>query len=658
MISDPRILRASAAIHDLLVCAAAFTAAHVIAFGPERYWFVPGIAEKTIAFEVVSMGSLYLMRLNRGLWKYASISDLVAIAKAATLAVMVFTVGNFLVERAEYISRIAMILTWVFMIFGLGAGRVVYRFAKESVFLPNRRDAAGSAATYLLYPFSDTTDAYIRAVRRLAPDGVSLAGIIDSRPKYARSQLHGLRVLGRPGDIDRIVARRKLRGLSITELVVTDPTISGSEMTTLLEYCNSAGIGISRLPDMFELAKAGRSAVLAPNPVRLEDLLGRAEIKVDFAAIAAFVKGRTVLVTGAGGTIGAELCRQIAGFNPSRIVMLELSEQNLYEIKTEFLQDFPEVRFEAYICDVRDRHRVEKLMNAVKPDVVFHAAALKHVPIVENNPLEAIKTNFIGTSIVASAAHSSGAKAFILISTDKAVNPTSVMGATKRAAELYCQALDLALDDCCFRIVRFGNVLGSSGSVVPLFKKQIERGGPVTVRHPDVSRYFMTIPEAVSLILGAASHGLSNGHARGSILILDMGEPIRIVDLARRLIQLAGFIPEKDIAIEYTGLRPGEKLEEELLSVTESSNLQRYTGFVAAHSRSVEKAAIENWIDEIAKACDEENRLAALEILGTIVPSYRPWEAIPGCETAELPEGSTPPGRHDQRTDAFTGDSS
>ncbi|MCB1426549.1 MAG: nucleoside-diphosphate sugar epimerase/dehydratase [Zhengella sp.] len=631
MKADARMLRTAVVLHDAVVLAAAFVCAHLVAFGLEPLSHVPGFGEKTAGFVALGVGSLYVMKVNRGLWRYASIPDMVAIVKATTIAVAIFTIANFMLSRGENISRVAVMLTWVFTVFGLGAGRMLYRFIKETRFFSFLRDAGEIAEHYLLYPFSDTTESYLRAIRRLNPPGFRIAGIIDPRMSFVRNGMHSLNVLGTPEHIASIVAENHARGIVINGLIVTDSTISGTEMADLLEACNDAGIGISRLPDMMDFPKAGSSNLLSPKPVRLEDLLGRQQVQVENRDISGFLKNNTVLVTGAGGSIGSELCRQIAAFKPAKLVFLDSGERNLYDISQEFASHFPETAIAPVIADIRDRSRIDEVVNFFAPDVVFHAAALKHVPIVEANPLEAVKTNILGTANVAESAVAAGAKAFVLISTDKAVNPSSVMGASKRAAELYCQALDLDDAPTCFRIVRFGNVLGSAGSVVPLFQKQIAQGGPVTVTDPEMTRYFMTIPEAVHLILQAASHGMNGAklppETRGAILMLNMGQPIKISDLARRLIQLAGFRPDVDVKIEYTGRRPGEKLEEELLSRLEDQIVQKHDSFIVARTRTVERGTIVNWLQELKQICRREDPEAAILLLRKIVTSYKPWTA-------------------------------
>lgn len=616
-----RLLRVGALTHDLGISLIAFGLAHTAAFGPKWFVSVPDMEIRIVVFLAITLLSIFVMRLNRGLWRYASIPDMLAIVKAASLTVIVFVIIYFLVARGDHVSRLAMILTWTFMIFGMATGRVTYRVLKEMVILP-QLGGSPEVGKSLLFPFSDSTETYIRALRRQGLGIQKIAGIIDNRRTAYRREMHGLSMLGQPVDIIAIAKKAEQRGQKIDELIVTDPSITGSEIADLLDNCNEAGIGIKRLPGLIEPGEAAAAKPVTPNPLRLDDLLGRPEVNVDYAAVADFLTDKTVLVTGAGGSIGSELCHRIASFSPARIVLVEANEHNLYTIERTLRKAYPKLALVQLVCDVRDVLRVNTIMQRERPDVVFHAAALKHVPIAERNPVEAVKTNALGTATVADAACRAGVHSFVLISTDKAVKPSSVMGASKRAAELYCQALDLAQTKTTFRIVRFGNVLGSTGSVVPLFQDQIASGGPVTVTDPEVTRFFMTIQEAVNLILEAVSHGVSSVNDQGAVLVLEMGDSVKIVDLARRIIQLGGLVPGRDIKIVYSGLRPGEKLTEELFNSDEDDIIQRRNGFFVARTRTVDTKTITGWFAELRAACQEDDNKLTYQILKLIVPSF------------------------------------
>ena len=620
-----RSARYLAILHDMTVSFAAFWLAHLIAWGYPDVLFAPGIKDKSLAFFLFTGVGIAVSGLHRGHWRYASISDMLAIAKAATIAVILFTIANFMWSRAESISRVAIILNWVFMMFGLGAGRILYRIIKERqpLFFTGRPPINASIA--LLYPFSDSTDHFLRAQNRLNQHKHWPVGIIDDRGRMQGQKVQGVSVIGTRLDIPNVVGHLADKAISVHQLIVTDPRISGTEMTELLDLCNRAGIKVTKLPD-FQSTAGKDKGLLEPKAIKLEDLLGRSENRDTNLDVGNFISGRSVMVTGAGGSIGSELCRQIAAARPSLLILIEFSEHNLYNISAEFEEAFPDIPIKPLIADIRDKKRIDKILNDERPSVIFHAAALKHVPIVENNPWEAIKTNLLGTAEVARSAKRYDVETFVLVSTDKAVNPSSIMGASKRAAELYCQAMDAESSTTRFRIVRFGNVLGSAGSVIPRFQKQIAAGGPVTVTDPEITRYFMTIPEAVQLLLRAASQNLDHVDLKGCIFVLDMGQPVKIIDLARRLILLAGFQPENEIPILYTGLRQGEKIYEELISDNESTIEIGQEGYILTYSVPPTQKAMETFIADLNKLSQQEENFQALDLLLRITTGYLPGE--------------------------------
>ncbi|WP_158285699.1 nucleoside-diphosphate sugar epimerase/dehydratase [Pseudohoeflea suaedae] len=612
----------SALTYDLCVCLFAFLFANIIVH--TSGWTVtvssPGL--KTLSFVAAGALSIFAMRLNRGVWRYASIPDIIAIVKAASIMVVLYMVGALLVTGSDDVSRLAMFLTWLFVIIGMGSGRIAYRVLKEAVLMPHLRSQTLSS-NVLLYPLSDTTDAYIRTLRLLHTSERNVVGVVDRNPASSRRVLQGVPVIGNLRSLSKTVKVLEARGQSVSELIVTDPEVSGAEMAELLESCNEASLTIKRLASPLPGKDLQLdNPTITPNLVRLDDLLGRQEVPSDPVAMRAFLTGKCILITGAGGSIGSELAKQIAEFSPARLALLDSSEQNLYDIERVLRQEHPDLPIGQLLCDVRDVARVDTIMQRENPDIVFHAAAIKHVPIAEANPLEAVKTNVLGTVSVADAAVRAAVKAFVLISTDKAVNPSCIMGAAKRAAELYCQGLDITNSVTRFRIVRFGNVLGSAGSVVPLFQEQIAQGGPLTVTDPDMERYFMTVQEAVHLILEANSHGIDEGSQRGAVLVLEMGKPVRILELARRMIQLAGFIPGRDISIMFTGMRPGEKISEELLNANEDDIIQRRKGYFVARTRTVDWRTLNGWLSDLRHSCQEEDWHGVLQTLKTIVPSY------------------------------------
>lgn len=611
-------------LHDLLAAVASFYLAYGTVYGFEQLFNVPGIHDKALAFAIISVIYFFAFSLNRGLWRYASLPDLIAIIKASGMAVATYAIVLFFLTRGSNVPRSALPLCFIYMVMAIGGPRVLFRMLKEGGYLTRvtnivpRHEHRRSA---LLYSVNENSESYIRAVLRSGKADFKIVGIVDDRIATGNI-LHGIKVLGPGSGIDRIVSKLRGRGTSVTDLIIADDNIPPGRLAELVVDASNCDLQVSRIPDLQKTSKFERVDI-QPNPINIADLLPRLEIKPDAKAIARLADSKIILVTGAGGSIGAELVRQLAAYNPKRLIISDVSEFNLYKADSEISELFPEVDVVTKIADIRDRQRISELLRKYRPDVVFHAAALKHVPLVEANILEGIKTNLIGTRILADCAVEHKVKTLVMISTDKAVNPTSVMGATKRAAEAYCQALDVVAPIPRFKTVRFGNVLGSTGSVVPRFSAQIKRGGPVTVTHPQIARYFMTIPEAVTLLLQAAGHG-ERSDERGRILALDMGEPIRIADLARRMIELAGYKPDVDIEIKYTGLRPGEKLFEELFETGEIADITHEQGFMSAAPRIIEAAVIRKSLDELEAAIADNDEERALKLLRHIVPEYEP----------------------------------
>jgi len=479
----------------------------------------------------------------------------------------------------------------------------------------------------LLVGAGDEAELFIRAMDHPRTANYRVVGILDEKGRRVGRDIHGVNVLGGIDGLEAAVEGLARRGLKPQRLIITKDNIDGSVVRDLLDRADALGLALARLPRMTDFRSGDLGAVRA-QPIDLEDLLGRPQAVLDRAAMKALIAGRRVLVSGAGGTIGSELVRQIAAHGPARLVLIDNGEFNLYSIERELAERHPKAAHGAYLADVRDRAAVERIIREEAPELVFHAAALKHVPIVESHPLEGIRTNALGTRAVADACRAAGVARMVLISTDKAVNPTSVMGATKRLAESYCQALDIeaARDGGATRFltVRFGNVLGSTGSVVPLFQGQIEAGGPVTVTHPEVTRYFMSVREAVELVLQASALAVGEGEEAGRIYVLDMGEPVRILDLARQMIRLAGHRPGADIDIVFTGLRPGEKLHEELFHAAEPPVATASPGILLAAPRTAEVAVLRRALDELEEAARGGRADQATGLLGRLIPEYRP----------------------------------
>jgi O-antigen biosynthesis protein WbqV len=602
---------------------AAFFLAYVTAIGWTAALASDVVLPKTLAFVAVAAVVFFVFSVHRGSWRYVSIPEFLSIIKVSVTAVVVYTFGSFVLSRGINVPRSVPVLAGMYLIAGLAGPRLIYRLFLEGSILPVTAKVSRRAVrNVLLLGMTDSAESFIRLTRRGSLAGVNVVGILDEAPRRHARSVQGVKVYGALPDLEAVAKKLARQGTTVTELVVTETSPDRQRLGHIVEKATSLGLKTSRIPDLTETAQLTSNSIFEPKAIELGDLLGRPEIVADIKGIAGLINERTVLVTGAGGSIGSELCRQIALLSPRRLIITDSSEFHLYSLDMELREKFETARIETRIVDVRDSARVNLVFQQFKPDIIFHAAALKHVPLVEANPLEAIKTNLFGTRNVANAALAAGTSACVMISTDKAVNPTNIMGATKRAAEAYCQALDVSSEKTRYKTVRFGNVLGSNGSVVPRFQDQIASGGPLTVTHPEVVRYFMTIPEAVRLVLHASAHAQGRRKERGKIMVLDMGQPVRIVHLAERMIQLAGLRPYVDIDIIFTGLRPGEKLFEELFDPSEVQSEVTDDGYVVASPRVIDKVLLEKTLSELEQAAYNEDEKRAVELLSHIVPEF------------------------------------
>lgn len=494
--------------------------------------------------------------LYSSIWRYASLQDVVEITKAVTLAVIMTAMGMLFVRDTLVFYRVLLVLDWgVLMALMLGS-RFAFRYYRERIISlmhqGQRRQSAGRPT--LIVGAGDAGNLLIREISKQTSPDVKVIGFVDDDPHKQGLALGGFKVLGTTAHLPKLMNR-----YGIEEVIIAIPSAPAQTIRKVVTCCRRSGVRFRTLPGIQSLID-GSVLVSQLRDVAIEDLLGRQPVQLEGQAISRYLAGKRVLVTGAAGSIGSELCRQVCRYAPAKLLLVDSAETPLYQVEKELTELFPELRIIPIIADVRHKQRIEALFDSFLPQVVFHAAAYKHVPMMEYNPTEAVSNNLGGTIVLADAAHGCGVEHFVMISTDKAVHPTNVMGASKRAAELYVQTLAHQKSRTCFTTVRFGNVLGSNGSVIPLFKEQIKAGGPLTVTDARVVRYFMTIPEACQLVLQAGCLGTG-----GDIFVLDMGEPVRILDLAEELIRLSGFVPYEDIQIEFTGLRPGEKLYEELL---------------------------------------------------------------------------------------------
>lgn len=483
------------------------------------------------------------------LWRYASVQDAVEILKGVTLSSFLAVSTVFFLRQFTPIPRSIFVLDWVLLFALLAASRLVWRVWRETYVVG--RSSEGPRT--LIVGAGEAGSMLLKEIRRQPHAAYNVIGFVDDDPEKKGMKLHGVPVLGAAKLLKSLILANE-----IEDVIIAMPSADGKVIRSIVDSCKNANVTFKTLPSIGELID-GTLTVSQIKNVEIEDLLGRDPVQLDRGLIGNYLTGKRVLVTGAAGSIGGELCRQVAQFGPEKMILLEQAETPLYEIEKELVAKFPAIRILPLIADVRDREKIMSAFEEFAPEVVFHAAAYKHVPMMEYNPTQAVLNNVFGSQNVADAAHRFNVRNFVMISTDKAVNPTNVMGATKRSAEIYIQALSRA-SRTKFTTVRFGNVLGSNGSVIPLFKEQIAKGGPVTVTDKRIIRYFMTIPEATQLVLQAGSMGSGS-----EILLLDMGEPVRILDLAEELIRLSGLTPYEDIDIVVTGLRPGEKLFEELL---------------------------------------------------------------------------------------------
>ena len=560
-------------------------------------------------------------RLSQQYWRFSGLADLAGVMGGSIACAVLFS--GLLLATGFHLPTITFpIIHALTLMVLLGSPRLAYRLYSTR---SRGEDGDRRAEDALLVGAGAAADSFIRAAATRTGPKLRVVGLLALSGRQTGRRMNGLPILGTVADASDVLTRLRKQGRLPSCLIVTEPAFLGAPLAALIADAEEAGLPVRRAPQPTALTDAEKIEL---RPVAIEDLLNRPQVSLDLAGMARLIEGRRVLVTGAGGSIGSELSRQVAALRPSLLVLLDQSEYALWQIDLELGESHAATSRLPIIADVRDRGRIEAVMSDARPEIVFHAAALKHVPMVESNPLEGLLTNAAGTRIVADAAGSCGATAMVLISTDKAVNPTSLMGASKRLAEMYCQALDIASAEpggprmrCV--TVRFGNVLGSTGSVVPLFRRQLEHGGPLTVTHPDMQRYFMTVGEAVSLVLQASVVGLDTGaRADGSIFVLDMGKPVRIVELARQMIRLAGLRPDKDVQISFTGLRPGEKLFEELFHGHEPPLPTGHPGLMIAAPRTADLTAVGGAIDRLASLCRQGDIAGALALTEDMVPEF------------------------------------
>lgn len=593
--------------YDLAAVCAAWLLSHWFKFNLHAipdYGFNAAVNTLPIVL-LIQCVPFFFFGLYRGVWRFFSIPDLIRIIKAAMVGLIIISAISFFGQNIVEVPRSVPILYSLILIFLLSGGRFLVRWVKDYgyVFHRGKRTliiGAGAAGEQL------ARDLLRHTLRQYIP-----VGFVDDNHLLRGKEIHGIRVLGSCSEIPRIV-----NSSQIELILIALPSIDSASMRRIVNSCESVNIPFRTLPSLKDIT-AGKVNIESIREVSIEDLLGRDPVDLDWEHIAEGIQDKQILVTGGGGSIGSELCRQIARLKPREIVVVDQNEFNLYQLEMELNENFPQLQFHFFLADVTDEKMMHSIIASKKPHIIFHAAAYKHVPLLENQELTAIKNNVFGTLNICDIAVIHDVKKFVLISTDKAVNPTNIMGATKRVAELIVQSYNQN-HASKFITVRFGNVLGSVGSVVPLFKKQIERGGPITVTHPEITRFFMTIPEATQLILQAATIGRG-----GEIFVLDMGEPIKIRYLAEQMIRLSGLQPEKDIQIVYSGLRAGEKLYEELFYLEEHHQQTAHRKIFIANTLP-NVIPLERYLREMKVACENCNSSKLREIMRAIVPEFNP----------------------------------
>jgi FlaA1/EpsC-like NDP-sugar epimerase len=597
---------------DLAIFSCCYYLAFVIRFEslwPERYM---GMFFKVLPLALVtSVAGMIVAGIYRAMLRYSSIKDMLAIVRGAALGAALLVAAVVFIHGLQGYPRSIFVLYPLFSVVAIGGSRLAWRMHIEARETGRVKEAGRSV---LIVGAGDAADDLIRELRQNPRTAYRIVGIVDDAADKREQRIHGVEVIGEIGDVPKLA-----KALRVEEILIAIPSADGAQMRRIAGLCRESGVPYRTVPGIGDILE-GKVHIRQLRSVRIDDLLRRTAVKLDRGAITDYLKDKRVLVTGAGGSIGSELCRQIARFAPEEMILVDHAENSLFYLNQELLTAFPWLKYRLKVADVTARERMRNIMLRRRPHVVFHAAAHKHVPLMEANRYAAFVNNVTGTRTVAEAAAEAGAAKFVMISTDKAVNPTSVMGASKRIAELVVQCLEGYQGRTTeFCSVRFGNVMGSAGSVIPLFTQQIQAGGPITVTHPDVVRYFMTIPEASQLVLQAAAMGKG-----GELFVLDMGEPVKIADLARDMIRLSGLEPDVDVEIKYVGLRPGEKLYEELITAGEGIVPTPHEKIMVLRAMAChapeETLAKARRVEDLAAACAPEEQLLAA--VRELVPEY------------------------------------
>ncbi len=596
---------------DLAMIILTFYLAFWIRFLDEGFLFpkyVPVFTQTLPLVVVVYFMSFVLFSLYKGLWRYASINDLIRIFKAIVAGTLLSVVGMIFVLGLRDFPRSVFMIHPLLLLFFMGASRMVIRVFR-GISLTWLFRSMGYKRVILIGA-GDAGEVILRESQRYPQHGYEVVGFVDDDVGKINRDIHGTKILGLIDELPRIVKEKY-----VDEIIITTPSATREEMRRIIGVCSRTKLPYRTTPSLSDVIN-GKISFSQMRKVEVKDLLSREIVKIDLKGISQYISEKRVLITGAGGSIGSELCRQLTRFNPQLLILFARGEFSLYNIQRELREKYSSIAVAPVIGNIKDERRTQLVLNHYKPEVIFHTAAHKHVVLMEADPCEAIKNNIAGSRIIMEAAEECGVKQFVLISTDKAVNPTSFMGASKRIVELLLQAT-AGKSKCKFSAVRFGNVLESRGSVLPLFKEQIEKGRPLAVTHPEVSRYFMTVSEAAQLVIQAGAMGKG-----GEIFVLDMGSPIKILDLARDVIRISGFEPDKDIKIEITGLHPGEKLCEELVAKNERTQATWHQKILLIKSDQMDARGLKEKIRELERLAAEENTQGVKEKIKEIVPEF------------------------------------
>lgn len=596
-------------LFDVTAIPVAWFTAYWLRYNLHPYPSILTSTHSAIALSLLAMVQIscyYYFKTYRGLWRFSSLNDVVRIIRASVTAVVLVIPALYISSILQHLPRSVFPLYCIILATILCGGRLLVRLRWDN---RARGQELTEVKKVLIVGAGQAGEGLVRDLRRSS--FYVPVGFVDDNISKRGLEVHGIRVLGTTNEIEKLVLQYE-----VDLIFIAIPSARSATMRRIVSSCELSGVTFRTLPSISALA-SGRVEVNALRAVNIEDLLGRDQVTLQWDKIAINISGKRVLITGGGGSIGSELCRQVMSLKPQRLIIVDSSEYNLYRIEQELREKFPGIAIELALISATDEVAINHVFQQFKPEIVFHAAAYKHVPMLQNQVRIAVHNNVFGTQTVAKASVAAGVEKFILISTDKAVNPTNVMGTTKRVAEIYCQNLNGRVDTQ-FITVRFGNVLGSAGSVVPLFQKQLQAGGPLTVTHPDMQRYFMTIPEACQLILQAMVNG-----SGGEIFVLDMGEPVKISYLAEQMIRLAGKEPGRDISIEYTGLRPGEKMYEELFHETEQLATTEHEKLFKARFRELEWHELTQTMRMLNAACLEYQEDELLILLKSLVPEFQ-----------------------------------